>query len=84
MQNEIERAGVVTVTVTHKPEITLFTRVPRAAWVRFPLGNPLGQANEPAQQRAMLLELLRIAAEADRPECVYQLPFRWRRWRPDA
>ncbi len=84
MQNEIERAGVSTVQVTHKPEITLYTRVPRAAYVRFPLGNPMGEACAPDQQRAMLLTLLEIVEQAEQPERVYELPYRWRRWNPNA
>lgn len=67
-----------------KPEITLHTRVPRAAFLRFPLGNPLGQPGVPDQHRAILNALLEIAAGADVPGRVYDLPFRWRRWPPGA
>jgi hypothetical protein len=42
VQGEIERAGIITVSITLLPEITRKVRPPRALEVPFPLGFPLG------------------------------------------
>lgn len=59
--------------------ITYGMNVPRAAWVRFPLGNPFGEPKQPAQHHLVLEQLLRLLEEATEPTFV-ELPFRWRRW----
>lgn len=79
IQNYIEGAGISTVSVTMRPEITRATKVPRAAYLRFPLGNPLGEAKKPEQQRLILRDLLRVAEESDRAGGIVALPHRWRR-----
>ena len=61
------------------PEITAGMHVSRAARVRFPLGNPLGEANQPAQHRLVLEQLFQLLETAREPSLV-ELPFRWRRW----
>lgn len=79
VQNHVESAGITTVCVTMRPEITFTLGVPRAAAIRFPLGNPMGEAGKPEQQRMILSELLRVAAEATEPGQIFELPYRWRR-----
>lgn len=79
IQAAVERAGVTTVSVTLRPEITWGVRVPRAAYVRFPLGNPLGEGGRPDHQERMLRDLLGIAEAATEPETIVELPYRWRR-----
>jgi len=64
---ELERRGIVTVSVTMLPEITRKVRPPRALAVPYPLGYPLGAPNDPAVQRAVLVRLLTLAERADVP-----------------
>jgi D-proline reductase (dithiol) PrdB len=54
-------------------------KVPRAVYVRFPLGNPLGEPGRPDQQRRILDEMLELLETAEEPQIV-ELPYRWRRW----
>ena len=66
-QAELERRGIATVSVTMLPEITRRIRPPRALAVPFPLGFPLGRANDVALQRAILCEMLALSARNDVP-----------------
>lgn len=68
-----------TVSVSMRPEISLHMKVPRAAYVRFPLGNPLGEAGRPDQHRRILEDLFELLETAEEPG-VIELPYRWRRW----
>jgi hypothetical protein len=80
VQGAVERAGIPTVSISLRPDITTHMRISRAAYVRFPLGNPLGEANHPEQQHLVLEQLLRLLEEAAEPGTIVELPFRWRRW----
>ncbi len=79
IQNVIEGAGIATISPTMKPEITHYVRVPRAARMRFPQGNPLGEAGRADQQRVILGDLLRLPWTIEEPEIIVTLPHRWRR-----
>lgn len=81
IQNLVEARGIATVSVSLKPEITLGVGVPRAGYLRFPLGSPLGEADNAELQRSILADLFRVLDEADRPGSVLELPYRWRRGR---
>lgn len=83
IQNLFEQSGISTVSISTKPEITLGVGVPRGGYIRFPLGNPFGQAFEDELQRRVLVDLLSILRLAEEPGSVYQLPYRWRRGRVD-
>lgn len=84
IQNIIEQHGISTVSISTKPEITLGVRVPRGGYIRFPLGNPFGQAFEQDLQKQVLIDLLSILEQAEEPASVYELPYRWRRGRIDG
>ena len=49
------------------PDITAHMNVSRAAYVRFPLGNPFGEAKRPDHQRRILRTCSRLVEEAERP-----------------
>ena len=66
-----------------KPEISLGVGVPRAGYVRFPLGNPFGEPGDVELQRSVLMDLFEVIAQADEPNTVLELPYRWRRGRID-
>lgn len=68
-----------TVSVAMRPEISLGMKVPRAAYVRFPLGNPFGEPGRPDQQSRILEDLFQLLETATEPQVV-ELPYRWRRW----
>jgi hypothetical protein len=79
VQSELERAGMSTVTVSMRPEISLAMKVPRGAYVRFPLGNPFGEPGRSDQQSRILEDLFDLVETAEGPTFV-ELPYRWKRW----
>lgn len=82
LQNAIETAGFPTASLTTQPMITLGVGVPRAGYVRFPIGNPCGEAGDVDVQRAIVRDLLDLVYEAPGPRTVVKFPFRWRRGLP--
>ena len=64
IQSVIERAGIPTVSITLLEEVTRKVDPPRSLFVDRPLGYPLGEANEPELQRAILRQALALVGEA--------------------
>ena len=63
VQAEIERAGIVTASLTLLPEITRKVQPPRALAVPWPLGFPLGQAGDGPGHRRVLRRLLQMCQD---------------------
>ena len=63
----IERAGVATTSISLIREHTQALNPPRALWVPFPLGRPLGVADDPAFQRRVLRATLGLLDTATEP-----------------
>ena len=67
-----------------KPEETYMLGVPRAAYIRFPLGNPIGEPGNREQQHAILCDLLELLKDFPYPRPagsgIVLLPYRWRRF----
>ena len=66
-QAEIERRGIPTASITMLPDITRRIRPPRALAVPYPLGFPLGEANNPDLQTEILLALMELLDRDDVP-----------------
>ena len=79
MTRAIEEAGIPTVQVMMYKEVAEKVRPPRVAHVRFPFGRPLGEPNNPDQQRVIIEDALRVLETATEPGTVVSLPYRWRR-----
>lgn len=79
VQGALERAGIPTVSITLRPEITFHMNVSRAAYVRFPLGNPVGEVGRLDHQQRILSDLLDLLERATEPCTLVELPYRWRR-----
>lgn len=79
VQGAIEASGISTVSIAMRHDITFGVRVPRALRVRFPLGNPLGEPNEPAQHHLVIEAMLSLLETAEEPVFM-EFPVRWRRW----
>lgn len=82
LQNAIEGAGFATASLTTLPIITIGCGVPRAGYVRFPLGTPFGEPGQADVQRAILEDLLNLVWQAPGPRTVVKFPYRWRRGLP--
>jgi hypothetical protein len=57
---ELERQGISTVALQLLREIAVAVRPPRALFVPFPHGYPLGQPDDPQRQRAVIEAALRL------------------------
>ena len=77
IQDVLENAGLVTLSMTLKPEVTHFMHIPRAAYVRYPYGYPLGPAFQPELQREIMRKSMELMNEIAEPETVVKLPYRW-------
>ncbi len=79
LQGAIEQQGILTISVTVRPEITAHANVSRACYMRFPTGNPVGEPHKPDQQRMILQAVLEQLVAIQTPGTIVELPFRWRR-----
>ena len=75
----IERAGIATVTISLAKDLTESVGVPRALFVKWPLGHPLGEPGNKLQQQTILFDALRLLVEANEPGIIAEPGYRWRR-----
>lgn len=69
---ELERHGIATVAIVLLEEVARKVRPPRALWVPFPHGYPLGAPEEPELQRRVMEAALALLEdpEAEPPVLV--------------
>lgn len=67
IQRAIEHQGITTVSLSLLREITEKIRPPRALFVPYPLGYPLGAPNDQALQTRIMLAAFALLARADCP-----------------
>jgi D-proline reductase (dithiol) PrdB len=70
IQSIIERAGIPTVSVTLCREITERVAPPRALFVDFPFGYPLGAPHDAALQTRIVVSALALLTETVPPAIV--------------
>jgi D-proline reductase (dithiol) PrdB len=75
----VEAAGIPTVAISLARDLTEAVGVPRALFVKWPLGRPLGEAGNATQQRAVLFAALHLLLTADTPGVIAEPGWRWRR-----
>ena len=75
----IEANGIPTVSISITKELTESVGVPRAVFVKWPLGHPLGEPNQPLQQRTMIFEALKLLKETNQAGIIHEPAFRWKR-----
>ena len=75
----IEANGIPTVSISITKDLTESVGVPRAVFVKWPLGHPLGEPNQPLQQRTLIFEALKLLKEADKAGIIHEPGFRWKR-----
>jgi D-proline reductase (dithiol) PrdB len=76
---EIERQGIATVSLSIQRELTEKTRPPRAVFLRWPYGHPLGEPFKVAQQWWILCDALQALVTMQTPGTILDLPYLWRR-----
>ena len=62
-----ERRGIATVALQLLRIVAEVVRPPRALWLPFPFGFPLGKPNDPSLQKRVLLDALGLLAEPGPP-----------------
>lgn len=67
VQVALERAGITTVSLTLLREITTLLKPPRALFVPFPLGFPLGAPHDAAQQQRVIAAAFDLLTRNDVP-----------------
>ncbi|MBI1298771.1 hypothetical protein GC175_27870 [bacterium] len=75
----IEAAGIPTVVISITRDLTEAVGAPRAVFVKWPLGHPMGEADNAAQQRTMIFDALRLLVNAKEPGIIHDPGYRWRR-----
>jgi hypothetical protein len=81
VQRAIEAAGIPTIGITLQKEITRRVRPPRALFLRYPFGHPMGEAFATAQQRTILLDALEGLERSGTPGQIVEPGYRWKRHR---
>lgn len=67
IQRAIEYAGITTVSISLLREITQKIRPPRALYVPFPLGYPLGEPDNPELQTRVMRAAFALLTRDDCP-----------------
>ncbi len=75
----LEAAGIPTVIISLAKALTASVGVPRAVFVRWPLGHPLGERHQFAQQRTVIFAALRLLLDAKTPGIIAEPGYRWKR-----
>ncbi len=70
----IEEQGIATVAIALIRPQAEHTKPPRALWVPFELGRPLGPPNDPAFQRRVILAALGLLGETAGPVVIVDYP----------
>jgi hypothetical protein len=67
VQAAIEREGIATVSISLLREVVSVLKPPRALFVPFPMGFPLGAPNDAALQRRIIAAALELLERNDTP-----------------
>jgi D-proline reductase (dithiol) PrdB len=67
------------VGISIERKFTEQTRPSRSVFLKWPYGHPLGEPGQVKQHRAVLMETLKVLADATEPGDIVDLPFMWKR-----
>ena len=73
----LEEQGIATVCVVMNRDITENVKPPRALFVRFPYGAPLGPAGDAVTQMAVIRAALDLLVNATRPGVIGVSDIEW-------
>lgn len=73
----LEANGIPTVIIGTARDIVEHCAVPRFLFVDFPLGNPLGEPDNPAQQRQILEMSFQLLEQATAPQTTWDAGIVW-------
>jgi len=75
----LEEAGIATVCIVMRREVAQNVKPPRALFVKFPFGAPLGPAGDAETQRGVVLEALKMLTSAAEPGTIVDSAQAWKR-----
>ena len=75
IQRAIEYAGITTVSISLLREITAKVKPPRALFVPYPLGYPLGEPNNSQLQTRIIRSAFALLARTDTPSLETFVPY---------
>ncbi|HUF92642.1 MAG TPA: hypothetical protein VMR23_09725 [Candidatus Limnocylindria bacterium] len=81
VQRAIEASGIPTAGITLQKEITRKVKPPRALYLRYPFGHPMGEAFAIAQQRTILTDALALLETVTEPGAIVEPGYKWKRHR---
>ena len=73
----MEEQGITTVSVVMNRDVTENVKPPRALFVRFPYGAPLGPAGDAVTQKAVIREALDLLTGATQPATIVVSDIEW-------
>lgn len=72
-----EAEGIATVCVVMNRDIVENVKAPRALFVRFPYGAPLGPAGDVTTQQAVIRAALGLLVDAAEPGAIVEADIEW-------
>lgn len=75
----LEEAGIATVCLVMRREVAENVKPPRALFVKFPFGAPLGPAGDAETQRGVIVEALSMLANATEPGAIIDSLRMWKK-----
>ena len=75
----MEAAGIATMSISLVRDITVEVRPPRALFLRWPFGHPLGEPFAVPQHLRILRDMLHHLERMQEPGTIVDLGYRWRR-----
>lgn len=79
IQRVLEAGGISTVGVSIVRKFTEEVRPPRAIFLKWPYGHPLGEPFNVKQQRAVMERAFETLEKAETPGVIVDIPYRWRK-----
>lgn len=79
VQRVIESYGIATISITTIRHLTEEVGVPRAVFLRWPMGHAYGEVHNVEQQMTVLKKTLQALVKIKKPGIIVNLPYRWRR-----
>jgi D-proline reductase (dithiol) PrdB len=75
----IETVGIANVCISLTKDLTVAVGAPRAVFVKWSLGHPLGEPHNSEQQRTVIFDALRLLISAETAGVITEPGYRWRR-----
>ncbi len=80
IQREIEARGIPTASITIVRKFTEDVKAPRAMFLKWPLGHPVGEPFKAKEQTFIVKKALRLLEDVKKPGTILDPPYRWKRY----